>query len=551
MARLDRLAPVRKIAEMGAAIGREFSHELIAAVSELPETELRDALGQLVASELVYRRGTPPDAVYTFKHALVQEAAYSTLLRAARRQLHARIGTVLAECFPEIAVTQPELLAHHCAEGGLADIAIDYWFAAGERALHTSANVEAIRHLSQGIQLLSSLPETPERKWKELRFQITLGPALLATRGWAAAEAEQAYSRAEELCRSLGAHSERFKIVSGLWAIHWTRGEIHRSRELNDELFRLAEQQNDDDLRIQAHHSAWASFLWLGDFAATRDHAELGISLYSPAKHGAHALTYVGHDPGVCGWIQGGLSLWFLGYPDRALENGTRSMTLAEQIAHPPTIAHALSHGVILHQLRRDPSTVSAWGEWLVRLAGEHRLELYEALGTFARGWAMANQDQVKAGLAELRRGMDACMGLGMRVYRPYHHAVLAEAHLHAGEIQIGLDVVEEAMRFVTESGVRFWEAELWRLKGTLLAHLAPGETRDVEACYREALRVARHQQAKSLELRAAISLSRFWRDQCRRNEARDLLAAVYGWFTEGFDTQDLKDAKALLDEIK
>ena len=204
MARLDRLAPVRNIAEIGAAIGREFSHELIAAVSELPEDELRDALGQLVASELIYRRGTPPDAVYTFKHALVQEAAYSTLLRGARQQLHARIATIVPERFPEIAVTQPELLAHHCAEGGLAEAAIDYWFAAGERALHTSANVEAIRHLSQGIQLLRSLPETPERKWKELRFQTTLGPALLATRGWAAAEAEQAYSRAEELCRDLG-----------------------------------------------------------------------------------------------------------------------------------------------------------------------------------------------------------------------------------------------------------------------------------------------------------------------------------------------------------
>jgi predicted ATPase len=355
MARLDRLAPVRKIAEIGAAIGREFSHELIAALAESPENELRNALDQLVAAELVYRRGTPPDAVYTFKHALVQEAAYSTLLRGARQQLHARIATVVPERFPEVAATQPELLAHHCAEGGLSDAAIDYWFAAGERALHTSANVEAIRHLSQGIQVLSSLPETPERKWKELRFQTTLGPALLATRGWAAAEAEQAYSRAEELCQNLRDHSEHFKIVSGLWAIHMTRGETYRGRELSDELFRLTEQQNDNDLRIQAHHSAWTSFTWSGEFVTARDHAALGISLYNPAKHGTHALTYVGHDPGVCAWIHGGLALWFLGYPDRALENARRAMKLAEQIAHPPTMAHALSHGVILHQLRRDP----------------------------------------------------------------------------------------------------------------------------------------------------------------------------------------------------
>src|SRR5262245_6120642 len=449
-----------------------------------------------------------------------------------------------------MAATQPELLAHHCAEGGLADAAIDYWFAAGERALRTSANVEAIRHLSQGLRVLKLLPDTPERKRTELRFQTILGPALLATRGWAAAEAEQAYSRAEELCRDLDAHSERFKIASGLWAIHLTRGESSRARALTDELFQLAEQQNDDDLRIQAHHSAWASFGWLGDFAAGHDHAELGISLYNPAKHRAHTLTYVGHDPGVCAWSQCGLSLWFLGYPERALAHARQSMILAEQIAHAPTVAHALHHGVILHQLRRDAPTVSAWGEWLVRLAGEQRLELYEAVGTFARGWAMTSQDQVKAGLAELRRGVDACLGIGMRVYQPYQQAVLAEAHLHAGEAQIGLDVVEEAIRFMTESGVRFWEAELWRLKGTLLAHLTPGERRDVESCYREAHRVARHQQAKSLELRAAMSLARFRRDEGGRDEARDLLAAAYGWFTEGFDTPDLKDAKELLDGL-
>ena len=324
MARLDRLAPVRKIAEIGAAIGREFSHELIAAVSELPESELRDALGQLVASELIYRRGT---AARCGLHVQARARAGGRLQHVAAWCAAATARTYcdgLPERFPEIAVTQPELLAHHCAEGGLAEAAIDYWFAAGERALRTSANVEAIRHLSQGIQLLSSLPDTPERKRKELRFQTTLGPALLATRGWAAAEAEQAYSRAEELCRNLGAHSERFKIVSGLWLIHLSRGESYRARELSDELFRLAEQQNDDDLRIQAHHSAWASFAWFGDFAAARDHAELGISLYSPAKHGAHALTYAGHDPGVCAWMQGGLALWFLGYPDRALENASR-----------------------------------------------------------------------------------------------------------------------------------------------------------------------------------------------------------------------------------
>jgi predicted ATPase len=551
MARLDRLAPVRKIAEIGAAIGREFSHELIAAVAELPNSELSDALGQLVASELIYRRGTPPDAVYTFKHALVQEAAYSTLLRGARQELHARIATVLPDRFPEVAVTQPELLAHHCTEGGLTEAAIDYWFAAGERALRTSANVEAIRHLLQGLQLLTSLPDTPERKRKELWFQTTLGVAFLATRGQGSAEAAQAYRRAEELCRDLDDRNERFKIVSGLFLIHQTRGDDHTARELSDELFHIAEQQNDDNFRIQARHSAWARCTWTGQFGAGQEHAEQGLLLYSPTKHATHALSYGGHDPGVCARAHRGLDLWFLGYPDRAVENVCQSLALAEQIAHPPTIVHALNYGILLHQLRRDEAMVQAWSERMALIATEQRLALHQALSFFARGWLLATGKNPRSGLSELHQGVDACMHLGMRLFEPYHRGVIAETYWRSGEAQVGMDVLEDTIGFVNTSGLRFFEAELLRLKGTLLMHLAPGEHHEAAACYREALSVARHQQAKSLELRAAMSLARFWRDEGRRDEARDLLAAVYGWFSEGFDTPDLRDAKALLDEIR
>ncbi len=550
MARLDRLSPVREIAEIGAAIGREFSHELIGAVSESAESELRDALEQLVASELIYRRGTPPDAIYTFKHALVQEAAYSTLLRGARQQLHARIARVLQDRFPEIAIAQPELLARHCAEGGLAETAVDYWFTAGEHALRNSANVEAIRHLSQGLQLLETLPNTLDRKRTELRFQTTLGPAFLATRGWAAAEAEQAYRRAEVLCGELGDQSERFKIVSGLWVINQTRGDDRKGRELSDELFRIAEQQNDDALRLEARHSAWGRCTWTGEFAAAREHAERGLLLYNPAKHGTHHLTYVGHDPGVCAWAHSGLDLWFLGYPDRAAEDARQSVALAEQMAHPPTVAHALNYGVILHQLRRDKAMVQAWGERMALLAAEQRLALQEATATVARGWVLSTQGQAKSSLSELQQGLDACVNLGMRMFEPLHRALLAEAHLHAGEAQLGLDVLEEGLRFVSRSGLHFWESELLRVKGMLLAHVSPDGQYEAENCCQEALVVARRQRAKSLELRAAMSLARLWCDQGRREEARDVLGPIYGWFTEGFDTPDLQDAKALLDEM-
>jgi class 3 adenylate cyclase/predicted ATPase len=551
MARLDRLAPVRRVAEVGAVIGRDFSHELIAAVSQWPEGELNDALQQLVASELIYRRGTPPDAIYTFKHALVQDAAYGTLLRGARQQLHARVATVLEERFSEVAVTQPEILAHHCAEGGLAKRAVDYWFVAGERALRASANVEAIKHLSQGLQSLKSLPETPERQQKELRFQITLGPAYMATRGWAAPEAAQAYQRADELCRALGDSGERFKIVYGMWQFYQAGAKAYRARALTDELLRLAEQENDDDLRLQAHHSAW-NRIWFGEFAAAGEHTERGLALYSPAKHTAHAFTYAGHDPGVCAWAQGGLNLWFLGYPDRAAEHVRRAVALAEQIAHPPSVAHALGHGILCHQLRRDRATVQAWGDRIATLAIEHRLALYGAIGTVARGWVLATERQANSGLSQLRRGLAGCIDLGMRGLEPYHKALLAEAHREAGEASAGLKLVEEAIRFAEESGVRFWDVELLRLKGQLLARLSSNERREEEeGCYREALAVARRQQARSLELRAATSLGRLWRDQGRVEEARDLLAPVYDWFTEGFDTPDLKEAKALLEELR
>jgi predicted ATPase len=550
MARLDRLAPVRRIAEVGAVIRREFSHELIAAVSAWPESDLNDALQQLVASELIYRRGTPPDAVYTFKHALVQDAAYGTLLRGVRQELHARVVTALEERFPEVAVTQPEILAHHCAEGGLAEQAVAYWYAAGERALRASANVEAIKHLSQGLRSLNSLPETRERQQKELRFQTALGPAYMATRGWAAPEAAQAYQRGDELCRALSDSGERFKILSGLWIGHQARGEVRRARTLSDELLRLAEQENDDDLRLEAHHSAWPRF-WFGEFVAAREHAERGLALYNPAKHAAHVWTYTGHDPGVCGWVQGGLNLWFLGYPEQAAANVQRGLLLAERVAHPPTVAHALNHGLLCHQLRRDRETVRAWGERMATLAIEHRLASFEATGIVARGWVLANQGQVKEGLSELRRGSAGSIDLGVRLYEPYHKALLAEAHLEAGEPSVGLEVLEDAMRFADASGLRYWDAGLLCLKGKLLARLSSnGRHDEEEQCYHQALSVARRQQVRSLELRAATSLARLWRDEGRRDEARDLLAPVYEWFTEGFETPDLTEAKELLDAL-
>jgi predicted ATPase len=270
--------------------------------------------------------------------------------------------------------------------------------------------------------------------------------------------------------------------------------------------------------------------------------------MYNPAKHRSHALTYHGHDPGVCGWAQHGLDLWFLGYPDRAAEPVRRAVQLAEEIMHPPSVAHAVHYGIFYHQFQRDPAAVVSLSDRLAQLAADQHLAQHQATAVFARGWVLMNQGQAKDSVSELRRALDACTELGMREFEPYFKAVLAEAYLAAGDAPMGLETVEGAIRFAEEAGVCFWNAELLRLKGALLARLS--SRAEVEVSYWEALALARHQQARSLELRAAISLARLWRDQGKREEARELLAPIYGWFTEGFDTLDLKEAKALLDEL-
>jgi predicted ATPase len=290
--------------------------------------------------------------------------------------------------------------------------------------------------------------------------------------------------------------------------------------------------------------------IWHGQFAGARHHIEQGLAIYSPAQHGDHAMTYAGHDPGVCAWAQGGLILWFLGFPDRAAEHVRRSLALAEQLGHPPTVAHALNYGIVLYQLLGDQMTVGAWSERMSRLAAEQRLGLQEATGIAARGWLLAMQGRPKDSQADLRRSLSECTDLGTRILEPYFKAMLAASHLDAGEAAIGLKTILEGIGCADESGLHYWDAELLRLKGKLLAALSPDRSGEAERCYRDALAVARRQQARSIELRAATSLARLWHGQGRREEARDLLAPVYGWFTEGFGTPDLIEAKALLDRL-
>jgi len=544
MARLDRLGPAaREVAQIGAAIDRDFPYELLLAASQRGEAETRAALDGLVAAGLVFQRGTPPAAEYQFKHALIQDTAYGTLLRGPRRALHARIAAAIQEQSPRIVERSPEILAHHLTEAGELDSAATYWLEAGRRASGQSANIEAAAHLARGIAGLSGLAETPERIQQELVLQLALGPMLLSTRGYGSPETRRAYRRAAELAARLGDDRAHFAATWGLWITTHGGGreDEERLRHLG-ELVQIADRVADPELSLQAHHSAWATWVWGGEFVRSLDHVRQGIALYDPDKHRHHALMYGGHDPGVCGKGQSAMALWVLGYSDQAAQIAGEGIILAEGLGHVPSVLHSLWFAVAVGHLRRDLATARDYSERLLTLGHEHGLRQYQAVGGIFHGWALMQSGSGDEGLAELR----SCIGrygatswtmLGL------FRAMLAEAELLSGNFQ----QAEEALTGTEEVGNRWWWAEFLRLRGALHRSGSVRDKAAAEQSYREAIAVARGQQAKALELRAATGLVRLWRDEGRPYEARDLLAPIYGWFTEGLDTPDLVEAKALL----
>ncbi|MCZ6840920.1 MAG: AAA family ATPase [Alphaproteobacteria bacterium] len=551
MARLDRLAPVKEVAQIGAAIGREFPHRLLAAVSPMGDSELHGALGQLVEAELVFRRGSGTDTRYIFKHALVQDAAYESLLRSKRQELHQRIATVLEEQFPNVVETEPEILAHHYTEAGQIDASIPYWRRAGQRAVDRSANLEAIIHLGKALQLVAELPEAAERDRQELAIQIALGPALMAVKGWGAPEVERTYFRARELCRDVAEPSQLFTVLWGLWLFHHMRGQFRPAKDLADEILALAERQSDSGLLLQAYHAAWTTDFYFGDFLSCRSHAQHGIALYDIDEHRAHASIYGGHDVGVCCRETLATALWLLGYPDQAVEKNHDAVGLATELSHPFSLVLALHSSAEVHQHRREPRFTQERAEAMIAVCTEHDISPeYSALGTIRRGWAVAAEGRHEQGIADIQQGLTTVQAAGATRSRTYLLALLAEVFGQTGKAEQGLKALAEALEIVEKTDVRWWEAEVHRLTGELLLSRPAQDTAVAEECFNRAIAVAQGQSAKSLELRAATSLARLWRDQSRAAEARDLLAPVYGWFTEGFDTADLKEAKTLLDEL-
>jgi tetratricopeptide (TPR) repeat protein len=547
MSRLDRLASVRLVAQIGAAIGREFSYALLHAVSRLPEDELQAALARLVASELVFQRGTPPDAVYSFKHALVQDAAHGSLLRNVRQQLHAKIADALEIQSPELIESQPELLAQHYAEAGLAEKSVAYWGKAARRSTTRSAMAEAAAQFQKGLDQLALLPDTLERQRQQLEFSSALGAVLQAVKGFAAPETGRAYDRARELWERLGSPSEFLRIPFGQSRHHAFRGEFEIAHRLDEDLLQLSRQRNDSAGLVLGHISFGRNLYAAGTFASARSHLEAGLALYHPILHRS-LVHHVGIGPGVSLHGFFGNVLFCLGFLDQALAQINVAIAEARTLAHAPSLAASLAFGTHFHLRLGDPSASGELADEVIALAIELGFPHWRAQGTICRGWAKFKNGDVKEGMSLLRSGLGTYRATGAEQWMSEYLPLMASACEITGQVEEGLAFLDEGLEIVERTGERWFEAELNRHKGQLL--LRQGQPEAAEELYRKATSIAREQEAKLWELRAAVNLARLRRDQGRHPEARDLLAPVYGWFTEGFDTQDLKEAKTLLDEL-
>jgi predicted ATPase len=549
MARLDRLAAVKEVAQTAAVIGREFSHRLLAAVSPLTQDELDDPLDQLVSSELVFRRGAPPEATYSFKHALVQDTAYQSLLKSRRQQLHARIAQALEQQFHEIARAQPEVLAHHCTQAGLVEQAVDYLYKAGRQAIARSAMVEAVAQLTQALGLLVSLPVGPDRDRKELDLQISLGAALTATRSWAAPEVEKTYSRARELCTEETPVSQLLAALSGLFVHHLNGSNQRIALEIAEELLRLAEQRQDRPAQAAGHRFMGVSLLWSGQLLPASKHFERFFALYDPADQ-TSPLYLWGVDNSVACNLFSAVILLIQGYPDRALARTREVLAAAYELRHAPTTSHALQFTSWVHQIRREPEVVQERAAALIALTARYGLQAWSPYALIFHGWAVAEGNETESGIAEMRQGLAAREAMGMQLHTPSILGLLAGIFIGIKNAVEARELLDEALARAERHEERWFEAELHRLKGEALLAFSPTCSAEAEICYRQALAVAREQGARLWELRASTSLARLWRDQGERQRAHELMATVYGWFTEGFDTVDLKDAKALLGDL-
>jgi tetratricopeptide (TPR) repeat protein len=498
---------------------------------------------------LVFRRGTPSNAVYSFKHALVQDAGYSTLLRRQRQELHARIAKAIEERFPETVETQPEVLAHHFTEGGLADVAINYWLKAGERALRRSANVEAVKHLTRGLELTASLPAARQRDRRELGLHLALGAAMRAIKGFAAAETVRAFSGARDLLSVDCTLAEQMAVLRGLWFVHWARGEHMATREVAKQCLELAASQEHVEAAALANRMMGQTTLMMGEFVEARRYLERSLELYAATQEAsAFSDLLFDYDDRVIALSYLSRTLWPLGYPQLAIANAEQALGRARAKGHAISIALSLVGELLLGSFGADPQQAALHADELAAHCVEHSLDNYKHWACFHQGALLARHGDPNQGIDIMRRAIAEADAIDAKVFRPLQLGHLAWAHAKLGQPEVGLRLLDEGIETVGTSDERMYEAELYRLRGDLLLTL--NKHAEAETEFQRALTTAHRQQARYWQLRAATSLAGHWRDRGRQAEARDLLAPIYRWFTEGFDTSDLKAAKALLDGL-
>jgi predicted ATPase len=557
-ARLDRLADAKGVAQLGAAVGRQFSYELLAEVAKAVETvdpgALPENLDRLIDAGLLFVERTARGAIFTFKHALIQDAAYASLLRSTRRQYHQRIAHTLAERFPSMVESASELLAHHYTEAGMAAEAVPCWLRAGKRAHHASANAEAIVHLEAGLRVLRGLPAGPDRAGQELEFCLALGPAYMATRGYASPRVEACYQRAQELCRELGDPPQLAPVLYGLWTYYIVRSQHVSALALGKQVLGIGAATGDDGLLVQGNMAMGWSHFFRGELVEAREHLERVLMLYDDGRHSSHIYTY-GDNPATS--ARGCLAevLWLLGYVNQALRfNEDNVAILRSLVDHPYSVAFGLNVAAFIHQYLGDAGAVRVLVDEALDLSEAHGLTFMGAMASIHKGWVLAREGEHEQAMAQMRRGLSAQLVTGAELVRPYWLWLLSEAALSTGAAQEGLALLDQAEAAVEQTDERYWEAEIHRLRGQILLisskEATPAVVRSAEASYLRALEIARRQAARSLELRAAVALSRLWQAEGREREARELLAPIYAWFSEGRETPDVRAAALLLVEL-
>jgi tetratricopeptide (TPR) repeat protein len=550
MARLDRLAPVREISQIGAAIGREFSYSLVRAVVGRDEPALKNALRQLEQAELIFRRGEPPEATYSFKHALVRDAAYQSLLRSRRQQLHGQIARTVEERFAEIVASQPEIVAHHFTEAGLAAPAIDYWLKAGQQAARRSANAEALNHLTRGLDLLSNVADATQRRKSELMLQISLGNCLRATRGWSIESVKQAYTRALQLCKESGFDEHTLPAVFGLWTWNFVGGALGEAQALAEHLVTTTEKVDDAVYKVLANEALGFTLFALGKFAAAHAALERCIGMCDDSKAAAY-LDLSAQDPRVHVRLYDAMALCVLGYPDQALRLCTEARSYAEESQHPFSVAMARTISLRVHQLRGEAAVVAGQADAAIEVCEEHEFVHYLAMALILRGWACAQQGEFEKGIVEIGQGLDKERATGALLFESYTQALLADTCIKNERYERAFVFLNQAqLRLDQENSEHFYAAEIYRLLGETYLR-ARRDFDQAERYLFKGLDVAREQKAKFLELKLCVSIYDLYELRYGADTYRSHLDEIYRSFSEGFDTADLVRAKARLNNSR